>query len=133
MLELGYRLAPGAQLYFATGGPNENQMASNHPGSRRRGVQIIVDDVGLLEDPFQEGGPAAMAVQTVSTRVCSIFHPAGTTANEDSGKSGTWEGDFVDGGDVGRRSPRRTSPGTAPSQAGCTTSAAGRITTWCRQ
>ena len=102
MLELIYRLAPGAQLYFATDAPSPAQGASNLLALAAAGCKVIVDDVIYVdESPFQEGQPMAQAVQTVSDQGVLYFSSAGNYGNKDSGLSGTWEGDFADGGAVG--------------------------------
>lgn len=110
MLEIIYRLAPGAQLYFATGlsptatnfSQGESGMASNILALAAAGCNIIVDDISYPdESPFQEGQPIARAVQAVSDQGVLYFSSARNSGNEDSGHSGTWEGDFADGGAVG--------------------------------
>jgi len=83
---------------------------------------------GPVGGPVSGGWPAAMAVQTVSDQGVLYFSSAGNNGNADSGNRAPGKR-FRGWGAVGRRSPRRTSPGTAPSQAGAH-SAAGRITTW---
>jgi hypothetical protein len=98
MLEIIHDLAPGAQLFFATADGGEAGFAQNIIALRANGCDIIVDDVGYFdESPFQDG-IIAQAVNTVTTGGALYFSSAGNSGNLDSGTSGTWEGDFVDGG-----------------------------------
>jgi hypothetical protein len=99
MLEIVNDLAPGAQLYFATRGTSEAQFASNIRNLRSTyGCDIIVDDI-LYDDesPFQDG-IVAQAVNTVTASGGMYFSSASNSGNKDDGTSGTWEGDFSDGG-----------------------------------
>ena len=50
MLEIIHDLAPGAQLYFATGTTSLAMFAQNILDLRAAGCDIIVDDVQYLED-----------------------------------------------------------------------------------
>ena len=99
MLEIVNDLAPGAQLYFATRGTSEAQFASNIRNLRSTyGCDIIVDDILYHdESPFQDG-IVAQAVNAVTTSGAMYFSSAGNSGNIDDGTSGTWEGDFVNGG-----------------------------------
>ena len=98
MLEIVNDLAPGAQLYFATGSSSEASFANNIQSLQAAGCNIIVDDE-LYDDesPFQDG-IVAQAVNTVTANGVLYFSSASNAGNKDSGTSGTWEGDFVDGG-----------------------------------
>ena len=99
MLEIVNDLAPGAQLYFATRGTSEAQFASNIQNLRSTyGCDIIVDDILYNdESPFQDG-IVAQAVNAVTASGALYFSSACNSGNQDSGTSGTWEGDFSDGG-----------------------------------
>ena len=98
MLELIHDLAPGAQLYFATVFGGVGSYAQNILDLRAAGCDIIVDDVGYFdESPFQDG-PVAQAVNTVTAQGALYFSAAGNDGNKNDGTSGTWEGDFVSGG-----------------------------------
>ena len=98
MLEIIHDLAPGAQLYFATANNSEASFAQNILDLRANGCDIIVDDVGYFdESPFQDA-VIAQAVNTVTAGGALYFSAAGNSGNLDSGTSGVWEGDFVDGG-----------------------------------
>ena len=100
MLEIIHDLAPASQLYFATAFNGEASFAQNILNLRAAGCDIIVDDVGYVdESPFQDG-IVAQAVNQVTASGALYFSAAGNDGNLDSGDSGTWEGDFVNGGPV---------------------------------
>jgi len=113
MLEVIHKLAPGAQLYFATAVTGSAQFAQNIRDLRAAGCSIIVDDVAYFnESPFQDGqdpavisptngGVIAQAVKDVTAAGALYFSAAGNSGSLDRGASGTWEGDFADGGPVG--------------------------------
>ena len=108
MLEIIHDLAPGAQLYFATAFTSMASFAQNIRDLRTAGCDIIVDDVGyFVETPFQDGqtspsptngGIVIQAVKDVTATGALYFSSAGNSGNKNAGMSGTWEGDFVDGG-----------------------------------
>nr|MBP8274299.1 S8 family serine peptidase [Acidobacteriota bacterium] len=110
MLEIIHDLAPGAQLYFATAFNGLTSFAANIRALRDAGCTIIVDDVFYFaETPFQDGQAASLvtttnggavmqAVKDVSDAGVLYLSSAGNEGNLDAGTSGTWEGDFVDGG-----------------------------------
>ncbi len=113
MLEIVHDLAPNAQLYFSTGGGSPAQMAQNILDLRAAGCDVIVDDIRFFtETPFQKGqapsvisttgaGLVIEAVNTVTADGALYFASAGNAGNKNDGQSGTWEGDFADGGAVG--------------------------------
>jgi hypothetical protein len=98
MLEIVHDLAPGAQLYFATSDESEAGFAENILNLRNAGCDIILDDTGYFDESPFEDGIIAQAVNTVTDNGALYFSAAGNAGNLDSGTSGTWEGDFVDGG-----------------------------------
>src|SRR5262245_26547232 len=108
MLEIIHDVDPGAQLFFATAFNGITSFAQNIRNLRAAGCDIIVDDVFyFVETPFQDGQPAptntngGAVIQAVNDVVASgamYFSSAGNSGNLDAGTSGTWEGDFVDGG-----------------------------------
>jgi hypothetical protein len=110
MLEIIHDLAPGAQLYFATGFTSPAQFAQNIRDLRAAGCDVIVDDLGYTsETPFQNGqapnvtsttdsGLLIQAVNEVTTSGALYFSSAANDGSKDKLTSGTWEGDFVDGG-----------------------------------
>jgi uncharacterized repeat protein (TIGR01451 family) len=109
MLEIVFDLAPGAQLFFATARGGSANFAQNIRDLRSAGCDIIVDDFSYFaESPFQDGqtgsvssntngGIIAQAVNDVTAGGALYFSSAANDGNLDDG-SGTWEGDFVDGG-----------------------------------
>jgi hypothetical protein len=108
MLEIVHDLAPGAQLYFATANTSITSFAQNIRDLRTAGCDIIVDDVFyFVESPFQDGqlvasntngGVVTQAVNDVTADGALYFSSAGNSGNLTQSTSGTWEGDFVDGG-----------------------------------
>jgi hypothetical protein len=108
MLEIIHDLAPDAQLYFATAFTSSASFAQNIRDLRTAGCDIIVDDVGYFaETPFQDGQTVAsttnggfviQAVKDVAAAGALYFSSAANSGNKNDGQSGTWEGDFVDGG-----------------------------------
>src|SRR3954470_794401 len=110
MLEIIHDLAPGAQLYFATAFTNITSFAANIRALRAAGCDIIVDDVAYFaETTFQDGqaanvvsntngGVVVQAVNDVTADGALYFSSAGNSGHLSAGTSGTWEGDFVDGG-----------------------------------
>jgi len=101
MCEIVHDLAPQASLYFATGDPTEQQMATNILTMAQFGCRVIIDDLTYNdESPFQDG-PIAQAVNAVSAQGVAYFSSARNSGSQDSGISSTWEGDFADGGTWG--------------------------------
>ena len=98
MLEIVNDLAPGAQLYFATAASSEASFASNIQSLQAAGCNIIVDDYLYNDEPPFQDGIVAKAVNSVTASGVLYFSAAQNAGNEDDGTSGTWEGDFVDGG-----------------------------------
>lgn len=108
MLEIIADLAPGAQLYFSTAGGGIATFAQHIRDLRAAGCDIIVDDVLYgQETPFQDGqvtasdfngGLAIQAVKDVAASGALYFSSAGNAGRVNAGTSGTWEGNFVDGG-----------------------------------
>ncbi len=100
MLEIIHDLAPGAALYFATAMHSPASYAQNILDLRAAGCDIIVDDV-MYEDesPFQDG-LIAQAVNTVTANGALYLSSASNEGSKDHGTSGTWEGDFKNGGSV---------------------------------
>jgi hypothetical protein len=98
MLEIIHDLAPGSTLYFATADGGPAAFASNIKALRSAGCDIIVDDVGYLnESPFQDD-IISQAVNKVTDNGALYFSSAGNAGNKQSNHSGTWEGDFSTGG-----------------------------------
>jgi len=99
MLEIVHDLAPGAELYFASAFNGPASFAENIRSLRfQYGCDIIVDDVLYSnESPFQDG-IIARAVNDVTADGALFFSSASNSGNKSDGESGTWEGDFLDGG-----------------------------------
>jgi len=98
MLEIVHALSPGSELFFATAFNSEASFAQNIRDLYAAGCRIIIDDVTYFnESPFQDG-PIAQAVNDVSAGGALYFSSAGNSGGVDRGTSGTWEGDFKDGG-----------------------------------
>ncbi len=101
MLEIVHDLAPGANLYFASAFNGQASFAQNILDLRAAGCDVIVDDVRYFaESPFQDG-IIAQAVNEVTAGGALFFSSAGNSVNKNDGTSGTWEGDFLDGGAAG--------------------------------
>ena len=100
MLEIVHDLAPGADLYFATGFGSPASFAQNIRDLRFQShCDVIIDDVTYFnESPFQDG-VIALAVNAVTADGVLFFSSAANSGNQNDGTSATWEGDFVDGGD----------------------------------
>ncbi len=97
MLEIVHDLAPGAELYFATGFTGQAQFAANIEALCEAGADVIVDDIGyFLEANFQDG-IIAQGVNAATEGGCYFFSAAGNDGNLNDGTSGVWEGDYVMG------------------------------------
>lgn len=99
MLEIVHDVAPGAELFYATGFGGVASFAQNIRNLRfQADCDIIIDDVGYFnESPFQDG-VIAQAVNDVTADGALFFSSAANSGNKSDNQSGTWEGDFVDGG-----------------------------------
>jgi len=108
MLEIVADLAPGAQLFFASAEGGTATFAQRIHDLRAAGCDIIVDDVFyFVESAFEDGqttlsdtngGIIAQAVKDVAASGALYFSSAGNSGRLNAGTSGTWEGDFLDGG-----------------------------------
>jgi hypothetical protein len=98
ILEILHTLAPGANLFFASGYASPSSFADNIVQLRAAGCDIILDDIQYQnESPFQDG-PIAQAVNTVTAEGALYFSAAGNFGNQNQGTAGNWEGDFLKGG-----------------------------------
>ena len=97
MLEIVHDLAPGADLYFASGTSSEAQMAANIGALCAAGADIIVDDLQFADDPAFQDGLISRAISSVVGQGCLYFVAAGNGGNLNDGTSGVWEGDYVQG------------------------------------
>ena len=118
MLEIVHRLAPGAQIFFATANGGDAQFATNILALQQAGCNIIVDDTSYYDEPPFQDGPIAQAVDTVSAAGAFYFSSAGNDFNLDQASpaitadpnnpylipapthnvTATWEGDWVSSG-----------------------------------
>ena len=98
MLEIVHDIAPGSELFFATAFNGIASFATNIRNLAAAGCTVIVDDVTYFnESPFQDG-PISQAVNDVSAQGVLFFSSARNSGNKNDNQSGTWEGDFADGG-----------------------------------
>lgn len=94
MLEIVHDLAPDANLYFATAFESKAGFANNIKALANAGCQVIVDDVGYLdESPFQDD-ILSQAVNTVTSQGVLYFSSAGNSGNLNDNTSGVWEGNY---------------------------------------
>jgi subtilisin family serine protease len=101
MMEIVHDMAPGANLVFATADNGEASFAANIQALRfTYHCDIIVDDVTYFDEGAFQDGIIAKAVNTVTSDGALYFSSAANSGNLTSGTSGTWEGDFVNGGPV---------------------------------
>ncbi len=98
MLQIVHDLAPGAQLFYATANNGVASFAQNIRALRDAGCNIIIDDFSyFIESPFQDAA-VSLAVNDVSSTGVLYFSSARNSGNLTLNTSGTWEGDFKDGG-----------------------------------
>ena len=102
MMEIVHDLAPGAKLFFATSIGGQSNFANNIRTLRFvYGCDIIVDDYTYFAEGVFQDGIVARAVNDVTADGALYFSDAQNSGNLTSGTSGTWEGDFQNGGDAG--------------------------------
>ena len=95
MLEIINRLAPGAQLYFATANGGQAQFATNILALQQAGCNVIVDDVAYFAEPPFQDGVINQAIDAVSAAGAFYFSSAGNDYNLDQqGITAAWEGDW---------------------------------------
>lgn len=86
MAQIVYDLAPGADLQFFSAfnspGVADQTIATAIYGLADAGSDIIVDDVGLLSQPFFQDGFAAQAVTEVVTDGVAYFSAAGNSGDD---------------------------------------------------
>ncbi len=103
MMEIVHDMAPGAKLFFASGFYGEASFAENIRALRfNYHCDIIVDDVSYYDEPAFQDGSIAQAVNDVVAAGALYFSSAANSGNLSHKTSGTWEGDFKDGGDAGK-------------------------------
>jgi hypothetical protein len=93
LMEIIHDMAPGADLFFATGTSGFLQeMADNITDLAAAGCDVIVDDVLYFSEPVFQDGVIAQAVDAVAANGVQYFSSAGNSGNLTNGTSGTWEG-----------------------------------------
>ncbi len=100
MMEIVHDLAPNAQLYFATAFHSDLDFANNIIMLQQAGCKVIVDDVSYSNEGAFQDGVIAQAVNQVTAAGSIYFSSAANSGNLTRGTSGTWEGDFLNGGPV---------------------------------
>ena len=101
MMEIVHDLAPSAHLFFATAFNSEQSFADNIRDLRfKYHCDIIVDDVSYFDEPVYQDGLIAQAVNDITADGGLYFSAAANSGNLTSGTSGTWDGDFRDGGAI---------------------------------
>ena len=97
MLEIVHDLAPGAELYFATGLGGQAQFAANMETLCEAGADVIVDDLYYFVEAVFQDGVVAQGINAAVDRGCVYITPAGNSGNLNDGTSGVWEGDYTEG------------------------------------
>lgn len=77
MMQLIYDVAPGAKLAFRTASRGKADFANGIRELANVGCDIIVDDIGYLDDSFFQDGIIAQAVDDVVLQGVSYFSAAG--------------------------------------------------------
>ena len=97
LLEIIHDLAPGADLYFATGFGGQARMAENIEALCEAGANVIVDDIGYFYEAAFQDDIVAQGVNTAVAAGCVFFSAGGNDGNLTDGTSGVWEGDYAAG------------------------------------
>ena len=97
LLEIVHDLAPGAELYFATGQGGQARMAENIEALCEAGANVIVDDIGYTVEAAFQDDILAKGVNAAVTDGCFFFSAGGNDGNLTDGTSGVWEGDYAAG------------------------------------
>lgn len=100
MMEIIQDMAPGADLIFATAFISEVSFADNILALAAAGCKVIVDDISYFDEGVFQDGPVARAVNQVTAQGVIYFSSAANSGSLTKSTSGTWEGDFNDGGAV---------------------------------
>ena len=78
-----YKIAPGANLAFATGESSDAAMADNILAlANTAKANIIVDDLSYPDDPMFQPGLISQSIQTVVNQGVSYFSAAGNAADD---------------------------------------------------
>ena len=97
LLEILHDLAPGAELYFATGLGGQARMAVNIEALCEAGANVIFDDIGYLHEAAFQDDIVAQGVNAAVADGCVFFSAGGNDGNLTTGTSGVWEGDYAAG------------------------------------
>ena len=97
LLEIVHDLAPGAELYFATGSGGQAQMAANIEALCEAGANVIVDDIGYTNEAAFQDDIVAQGVNAAVAGGCVFFTAGGNDGNLTYGTTGVWEGDYAAG------------------------------------
>ena len=97
LLEIVHDLAPGAELYFATGIGSQAQMAANIEVLCKAGANVIVDDIGYTSEAAFQDDIVAKGVNAAVAGGCYFFSAGGNDGNLTDGTTGVWEGDYAAG------------------------------------
>ena len=97
LLEIVHDLAPGAELYFATGFGGQAQMAANIEALCEAGANVIVDDIGYPNEAAFQDDIVAQGVNAAVAGGCDFFTAGGNDGNLTYGTTGVWEGDYAAG------------------------------------
>lgn len=95
LMEILHDMAPGADLFFATGSGGEAQMAQNILDLAAAGCDVIVDDILYLGEPVFQDGIIAQVVDQVAADGVYYFSSAGNSGNLNHDTAGVWEGDYT--------------------------------------
>lgn len=82
MLEIIHDVAPGAELAFYTAFPTSVQFLNAITFFMNNGVDIIVDDVGFLSEPYFQDGELAQAAQSAVDSGIIFVSAAGNDADK---------------------------------------------------
>ncbi|MGZ3470762.1 MAG: S8 family serine peptidase, partial [Isosphaeraceae bacterium] len=78
-----HHIAPGASLAFTTGEPDSQVMAQNILKlANTAGAKVIVDDLGLPDEPFFQPGLVTQAINTVTSQGVTYLSAAGNEADQ---------------------------------------------------
>ncbi len=95
LMEIVHDMAPGSELFFATGQGGQAQMAQNIIDLAAAGCRVINDDILYFVESVFQDGVIAQAVDQVVAAGVQYFSAASNSGNLDAGTAGVWEGEFV--------------------------------------
>jgi hypothetical protein len=83
MLQLIHDVAPGAELAFHTGGAQtDKDLAGAIDDLTAAGADIIVDDLGAVDEPFFQDGLSSQAIDNAAAQGVAYFSAVGNYAND---------------------------------------------------